>query len=52
VFVAADGNIYVADSTNCRIRRVSHADHVAPDIKCETKATQVGRWVVLCTMGL
>jgi len=43
LFMAQDGNIYVADSTNCRIRRVSHADHVAPDISCSTKATQVIR---------
>ena len=41
LFMAQDGNIYVADSTNCRIRRISHADHVAPDISCSTRTVEV-----------
>ena len=41
--MADDNNIYVADSSNCRIRRISHASYIAPDIGCDDTIMDVWR---------
>ncbi|KAA0152321.1 hypothetical protein FNF29_03887 [Cafeteria roenbergensis] len=43
VAMTADGRMYLADSSSCRIRRVTPADHVARPVSCAARLVDVWR---------
>lgn len=43
IVMSSDGHIYVTDTTNCRLRRLSRSHDVARSITCGTTLTQVLR---------
>lgn len=43
VAMSADGHVFVADSSSCRIRRIARALHVALPVTCSTRLVDVVR---------